>query len=180
MKQLSLLSIFCVCLSVAGYAQSSQSVILLFDVFDSGGSGPALSTSSSFRTYSIVGQAAQKHTSTAGSHIASSGGACVFCELLISTAIAPSVIPGVLRLHQNYPNPFNPTSTIRYELERPSVVEIAVYTLLGSKLKILDSGFRDAGMHSLDVDATEFSSGVYVYRLSTRFGAVSRRMIVLR
>ncbi|MCZ7557292.1 MAG: T9SS type A sorting domain-containing protein [Bacteroidia bacterium] len=180
MKQLYLLSIFCVCLSVAGHAQSSQSYILLFDVFDSGGSGPATSSSTSFRALSIVGQAAQQHTSTAVSHIASSGAACVFCELLISTGIAPSVIPGVSRLHQNYPNPFNPTSTIRYELERPSVIEVAVYTLLGRKLKILDSGFRDTGMHSIDVDAAEFGSGVYVYRLRTPFGALSRRMVVLR
>jgi hypothetical protein len=161
-------------------AQSSSSYTLLFDVFDSGGSGPSLSASSSWRAHSIVGQAAQRNISTSNTWTASSGGECVFCEFFVSTVLGPTVIPGLLRLHQNYPNPFNPSSTIRYDLERPAVVELAVYTLLGSKLTVLDKGFRDAGPHSVDVYAGQLGSGVYVYRLTTEGGSLSRKMVILR
>jgi hypothetical protein len=161
-------------------AQSSSSYNLVFDVFDSGGNGPTLSVSSSWRAHSIVGQAAQRHTSTSNTYTASSGGECVFCEILVSTVLGPTVIPGLMRLHQNYPNPFNPSSIIRYELERPAMVEVAVYTLLGNKLTVLDRGFRDAGVHSVEVTAAQFGSGVYVYRLTTEQGSLSRRMVILR
>jgi hypothetical protein len=162
-------------------AQSSASYKLEFDVFDSGGSGPYLSTSSAHRAHSIIGQAAQLHTSSSSSYIASSGAECLFCEWKVSTGINPSSIPLTMQLYQNFPNPFNPTTRIRYVLERPSAqTEIAVYNLLGEKLSVLFNGFRDAGEYTIDFDADQLSGGVYVYRLSTEHGVLSRRMMLLR
>jgi hypothetical protein len=162
------------------HAQSSASYRLLFDVFDSGGSGPFLSTSAAHRAHSIVGQAAQLHTSRSASFVVSSGAECLFCELLVSTAVNPSILPRVMRLYQNYPNPFNPTTVIRYVLERPSTVEIAVYSMLGEKLRVLFQGVKEPGDYRIDFDAVSLGSGVYIYRLSTEHGALSRRMVLAR
>lgn len=162
------------------HSQSSATYRLLFDVLDSGGSGPFLSVSSSHRAHSIIGQTAQLHASRSLTSVVSSGAECLFCELLVSTAVNPSSLPLVMHLYQNYPNPFNPTTRIRFVLERPSTIEIALYNVLGSKLRVLFRGAQDPGDYSIDFDAEALGSGVYVYRLSSEHGALSRRMVLAR
>jgi SdrD B-like protein/type IX secretion system substrate protein len=69
-------------------------------------------------------------------------------------------------LRQNYPNPFNPTTTIEFELARPSLVTLKVYNILGQEVAtLLDREFMEDGPGGVDFDASGFASGVYFYRL---------------
>ncbi len=81
--------------------------------------------------------------------------------------------PGALadyRLFQNYPNPFNPETAISYQLSAFSDVELAIYNLLGQKVRTMVRGRQPAGRYEVKWDGRdeagrEVSSGVYIYRL---------------
>jgi hypothetical protein len=75
------------------------------------------------------------------------------------------VLPEGFRLDQNYPNPFNPSTTIKYELPKSSMVRLSVYDILGREVSVLLNDKGDAGVHEVKFDASGLSSGVYFYRL---------------
>ncbi len=74
--------------------------------------------------------------------------------------------PEKFTLEQNYPNPFNPVTKLRYAIPLPSVVEISIYTITGSKLMTLSRDHKEAGVYETDIDLRPFSSGIYFCRLS--------------
>ena len=172
-----LFALFC-CGAIAS-AQSSASYALAFDVFDNGGRG-ADNSSATLHAHSIVGQAAALHTSASNGYEASSGAECMFCGVRKSTVVRPAVLPDIMRLYQNYPNPFNPTTTLQYSLERGGTVELAVYNLLGEKVDVIVAGYQNPGDYMLDYDASRLQSGVYMYRLSTEHGQLTRRMVLMK
>ena len=83
-------------------------------------------------------------------------------------------------LYQNYPNPFNPTTVISWQLQVSSSVRLAVYTLTGQRVAILVDKKQPAGSHSIEFDASHFSSGVYFYRLEAGDNIETRKMILMR
>jgi len=83
-------------------------------------------------------------------------------------------------LGQNYPNPFNPSSVIPFSLERAAHVRVRLYNSDGTVLRTLVDERREAGTHSVRVDATGLSSGVYIYELQSGGTRQTRKMIVLR
>jgi hypothetical protein len=78
------------------------------------------------------------------------------------------VLPGSFMLYNNYPNPFNPSTTIRYELPKSSMVRLSVYDILGREVSVLVNEKKNAGSYEVRFDATGWSSGVYFYRLQAR------------
>jgi predicted outer membrane repeat protein len=96
----------------------------------------------------------------------------------------PPELPFVLE--QNRPNPFNPTTVIRFALPRAAKrVELAVYTVRGERVRLLISGPKGAGPHSvvwhgLDDRGELVSSGVFFYRLQTPWGSVTRRAVLIK
>ncbi len=90
--------------------------------------------------------------------------------------------PGTLMLHQNYPNPFNPSTVIGYSLPVTSHVTLKVYDLLGREIATLVDEEKEAGNHEVNFDTAplHLTSGVYVYRLKTTAGFVSRRMMLVK
>lgn len=88
-------------------------------------------------------------------------------------------------LFGNYPNPFNPTTTIRFELSKRSLIEIAVYNLLGARVRTLVAGDCNAGTHlirweGLDETGRAVSGGVYVVRFWVNGQGLSQKMTLLR
>jgi len=76
-----------------------------------------------------------------------------------------SQIPKSYYLEQSLPDPFNPMISIRYALPERSYVKLTIYTMLGEPLLVLVSGDKDAGVYDVTFDATEFTSGAYMFRL---------------
>jgi hypothetical protein len=88
--------------------------------------------------------------------------------------------PGSYALFQNYPNPFNGTTIIRYELPGESHVELAVYNLIGQKVKTLVDGLQGKGLKSATFDASALPGGMYYYRLSAGAFTGSRTMLLIK
>jgi hypothetical protein len=89
-------------------------------------------------------------------------------------------IPNEVKLNQNYPNPFNPSTNITFGLPQRSSVNITVYDLLGRKVATVFSGAKAQGFHSIQFDAANLASGIYIYQLRTDLGVVSKRMTLLK
>jgi aminopeptidase N len=88
--------------------------------------------------------------------------------------------PRVFGLHQNYPNPFNPVTTIRFSLPAMNLATLRVYNMLGEEVATLVNGVSYPGGHAVTWDASNYPSGVYIYRLQSGAYSGSRRMILLK
>ncbi len=92
--------------------------------------------------------------------------------------------PAAFSLERNYPNPFNPSTVIGFTIgaihESPVQVRLSIYDMLGREVAVLVDGVRNAGFHEVTFDARALSSGMYIYRLSTPQGSVSRVMTLLK
>jgi hypothetical protein len=83
-------------------------------------------------------------------------------------------------LAQNYPNPFNPTTSIGYNLSRPSMVNLDIFDTLGRLVKTLVSEREEAGYHEVRFDGSHLGSGVYFYRLKADAFIAIKRLLLLR
>lgn len=84
-----------------------------------------------------------------------------------SDEVKVELIPEKFNLFQNYPNPFNPVTNIKFALPKAAKVTLLVYNLLGEKVAALLNEDKEAGFYDVQFNASNFSSGVYIYRLTT-------------
>ncbi len=89
-------------------------------------------------------------------------------------------IPYKFNLHQNYPNPFNPTTLIQYELPIAGFVTLKVFNVLGKEVQTLINSYSSEGMHSVSMNVTSLSSGVYFYSLTSGNNSITKKMVVLK
>jgi len=89
-------------------------------------------------------------------------------------------IPTTYSLEQNYPNPFNPGTTIKFSLPEGSNVTLNIYSTLGQKVAELVSANLEAGRYSYQWDASDISSGVYIYELRTEKFVSFKKMILMK
>lgn len=99
--------------------------------------------------------------------------------------ILVSVTPNVekqddFQVYQNYPNPFNPETTIRFNLQKAGSARIEIYSITGQIVKIFADNQMTAGNHSVIFDASEFSSGIYFYRLVSGDFSQVKKMVFLK
>lgn len=91
----------------------------------------------------------------------------------------PQVLPDKFSLIGNYPNPFNPKTKISFDLPKSTNISLTVYNLLGQKVKdlITNKNFS-AGRHEVSFDASGYSTGVYLYKLSSPEFTAVKKMIL--
>jgi hypothetical protein len=70
-------------------------------------------------------------------------------------------------LFQNYPNPFNPATTLSFYIKKSAYIKISVFDIKGNYTDMIFEGKINSGKHSFVWDGTQFSSGVYFYKLET-------------
>ncbi len=81
---------------------------------------------------------------------------------------------------RNTPNPFNSKTAIEFELPEDTKVEITVYNVLGQRVETLVDDYLNAGQHSVIWDASNYSSGIYFYKLTTNNKTLTKRMTLLK
>jgi hypothetical protein len=87
-------------------------------------------------------------------------------------------LAGQYTLGQNYPNPYRGVSTIQFSLPQRSPVNISLFDINGRLIKRLVNGYKDAGVHMLQMQAGSLPAGIYYYRMQAgRFTKV-KKMIV--
>lgn len=83
-------------------------------------------------------------------------------------------------LEQNHPNPFNPSTIIKYSIKEDGYVKLAVFNIIGQEIKTLVNEFKNAGIYSVQFDASELPSGVYVYQLLSGWYSNSKKMLITK
>jgi hypothetical protein len=100
-------------------------------------------------------------------------------ELLVTTVNA-EMMPNAFNLEQNYPNPFNPSTSIGYSIAEVSMVELSVYNVLGQKVKTLVNSYKTVGRHMVSLNADDFVSGVYLYRMQAGNFVQIKKMFLVK
>ena len=84
-------------------------------------------------------------------------------------------------VEQNYPNPFNPSTVIKFAVAESQQASLTVYDILGNEITQLFNETAEAGkVYEIEFDASDLSSGVYYYRLSTPQKSLVRKMLLLK
>lgn len=90
-------------------------------------------------------------------------------------------------LSQNYPNPFNPITTILFTI--PNLLQngnaqletkLIIYDVLGREVKILINEVKSPGTYEVKFDASQFASGVYLYRLTNGSFSQTKKMMLIK
>ncbi len=88
--------------------------------------------------------------------------------------------PVKYELSQNYPNPFNPFTTIKYSIPEAGQVKLVIYNALGEQVVELLNEIKEAGVHTINFDASNLNSGMYLYKLVSGSFIQTKKMIVIK
>jgi hypothetical protein len=89
-------------------------------------------------------------------------------------------LPSDFVLYDNYPNPFNPETHIAFSIPTENRVRLSIWNALGEKVTTLMDEVRPAGKYTAIFDASEFSSGVFFYKLEAGSYTLTKKMLFLK
>jgi len=88
--------------------------------------------------------------------------------------------PLTFDLAQNYPNPFNPSTSIKYSVPEAGNIRLSVFNVVGEEVAVLANGFSQAGSFEVNFDASNLSTGVYLYKLQSANSVQTKKMMLLK
>lgn len=88
--------------------------------------------------------------------------------------------PLTFDLAQNYPNPFNPSTSIKYSVPESGNIRLSVFNIVGEEVAVLAEGFTQAGIYEVTFDASNLSTGVYLYKLQSANSVQTKKMMLLK
>ncbi len=83
-------------------------------------------------------------------------------------------------LSNNYPNPFNPSTKIKYSVKERGIVKLDIYDILGRKISTLINEVKETGNYSINYNASELPSGVYMYSIKIGSFSAVKKMILTK
>jgi minor extracellular serine protease Vpr len=88
-------------------------------------------------------------------------------------------------LFASYPNPFNPSTTIAFQLKKGGKIDLAIFDVLGRRIRTIASDELPEGYHSmiwdgLDDHGRQASSGVYYARLAASGFSAANKLLMLK
>ncbi len=100
---------------------------------------------------------------------------------VLRSTIPSNIVPTEYSLYNNYPNPFNPTTIIRFDIPERTNVELIVYDILGRRVKsLVNNELRNPGRYEVSFDAGSLATGVYIYKLTTKYYSQARKMLLVK
>jgi hypothetical protein len=113
------------------------------------------------------------------------GAVWVFNDPTIGITPISNEVPKTFSLSQNYPNPFNPSTKIMFDI--PSVgngrdrsVQLIIYDVLGREVSVLVNQQLQPGSYEVNLDGTNYPSGVYFYRINAGDYSAIKKMILVK
>lgn len=103
-----------------------------------------------------------------------------YVTVVPDTKVEGEEVPVSFELYQNYPNPFNPTTSIKFALPKESQVKLSVYTILGQEVATLVNSVMPAGYHTVNFDASNLPSGMYIYKIDAGSFSQIKKMLLMK
>lgn len=97
-----------------------------------------------------------------------------------SAVINTGEIVNGYQLKQNYPNPFNPTTNIKFSIPKEGFVSLKVFDITGKEVATLVNQNMKTGSYSADWNASEMSSGVYIYKITANDFTSTKKMTLVK
>ncbi|MDY0083416.1 MAG: T9SS type A sorting domain-containing protein, partial [Ignavibacteriaceae bacterium] len=82
-------------------------------------------------------------------------------------------------LSQNYPNPANPSTAIIFSVSQKTDVKIELFSITGEKLRQILNEEKDRGIYKIDINLSNYASGIYFYKMTTKSGYTATKKITL-
>jgi len=101
-------------------------------------------------------------------------------ELVTSVRDISESRPLTFGLLQNYPNPFNPTTRIQFSVVSRQFTVLKIFDILGREVATLVNEELNSGSYNITLDASEFASGVYFYRLQAGEFIETKKLVLMR
>lgn len=99
--------------------------------------------------------------------------------VVVSNEASTNVI-SEYKLSQNYPNPFNPSTEIQFRIAESGFTTLKVYDMLGREVSTLVNNNLTSGSHTVQFDASNLASGIYIYRLVSKNASLTRKMSLIK
>ncbi len=90
------------------------------------------------------------------------------------------MVPTDFSVSQNYPNPFNPVTRISFTIPEDVHVSLKVFNVLGKEIATIVDRNMENGEHTYEWNASDFSSGIYFYRITAGDFVQTKKMILLK
>lgn len=94
--------------------------------------------------------------------------------------VQPTLLPTEFSVEEVYPNPFNGRAAIRFGLPEAAEVAVSVWSIQGRQVSKIPTRRYEIGWHSVEIDASTWSSGVYFVEVSMLNSRSVRKMVLAR
>jgi len=160
-------------------ATAQQNIVKQKDVIGSGATN-ATTSDNSLHIRGTVGQAVIDQASSTSGGIVNQG---FWTPDMGTTGV--EVTPGGpapedFVLDQNYPNPYSAVTLISFAVPSSAHVVLQVYSMTGMLVKTLVDDNVSAGKYNVTFDASDLSTGSYLYTLQSGAHLMTKRMVVIR
>jgi len=105
---------------------------------------------------------------------------CAVDISLVGVAGNNNSIPKQFSLEQNYPNPFNPNTLIIFSVPKTGRVNLDVFDITGKKVASLVDEVKSAGNYRYDFNASDLSTGIYLYKLKADGISITKKMVMIK
>jgi len=132
--------------------------------------------------YVIVGTLGQSSIDRGDNtiHQTQSGFWSMYSQNVLQDVEGENKLPTEYRLEQNYPNPFNPSTIIKFGIPERTNVVIKIYDILGSEVITLINQEMDIGWYEVQFNASNYSSGIYIYRMQAGNYISTKKMLLVK
>jgi hypothetical protein len=90
------------------------------------------------------------------------------------------IVPLNCELYRNYPNPFNPTTTFSFKISETARVTLKVHDILGREVAMVVNEELQPGSYNFRFDASNLSSGIYFYTLTSGRFSITQKMVLIK
>ena len=99
---------------------------------------------------------------------------------VVGSIATAAVLTQELELFQNVPNPVMDNTSISFYLPQDVKIRLTVSNTLGQELMTITDTSYQKGLHTVSMDATSLSTGVYFYKLEANNTSLTKQLTLVK
>ena len=99
---------------------------------------------------------------------------------VVGSITTTAIITQEMELFQNVPNPVMDNTSISFYLPKDGKINLTVSNTLGQEVLSLSNEAYTKGMHTISMDASSLSTGVYFYKLEANKISITKQLTLVK